>query len=199
MKAAAHIVFKFKKDRIAYLQSIIKEFEKYPFFVDVFIHSDKKLDTNLTFDQYSNGKIILKKLNLRKYFIYKGWKYRLAFSARKLLAKQKDEYDIFIYLEDDILIPKEAIDYWLTYKDLCISQNYNLGFLRVEKKNGEEYLTDLTIKLNKTLKIDDNKFIINDKSPYSAFWIYDKDEFKKWVESDLYNLKIDFEDFHIEE
>ena len=190
MNAVAHIAFKFRKERIEYLKLITSEFNKYPFNVDVFIHSDKKFDIDYLNEEYNNGTIVLKKHNLRKYFLYKGWKYRLTFTARKLIAKQKENYDIFIYLEDDILIPLNAIKYWLSNKDLCIENNLNLGFLRIEVKNKVEYLSDITQKINKTIDLDDKKFVINNRTPYTAFWIYDKSEFNKWVKSDFYDLKI---------
>ena len=45
---------------------------------------------------------------------------------------QKNNYDIFIYSEEDILFTKKNLNYWNKYKDKCINKNYNLGFLRVE-------------------------------------------------------------------
>lgn len=189
MNGVAHIVFKFREERIEYLKLIVEEFENYPFKVDVFIHCDKKLKSNLVIKNYKNGQIFIKTHNLKKYILYKGWKYRLTFKARESISKQANNYDIFIYLEDDILIPKNAINYWLKYKNLCLQNKLNLGFLRIEVKDGTEYLSDLTSKLNNEIQINNIKFIINDLNPYTAFWIYDKKEFKKWLNSDYYDLK----------
>ena len=56
-------------------------------------------------------------------------------------------------------------------------------------KDGEEYVSDLTEKLTKEKYLGENKYIVNDINPYCAFWIYDKKEFNRWIESDLYDLK----------
>ena len=55
----------------------------------------------------------------------------LTWKCRSLLEKQIEDYDIFIYLEDDILLYKETLDYWLKYKDLFIKHKCNVGFMRV--------------------------------------------------------------------
>ena len=61
MNCVAHIVFKFRKERIEYLKLIVKEFENYPFTVDVYIHCDKKFNSNLVINNYKNGQIFIKK------------------------------------------------------------------------------------------------------------------------------------------
>lgn len=190
MIGVAHIVFKYRKNRLDYLKQIIEECQNYPFELNVFIHCDKNFDTNFLSSNYKNGEIKLKKHNIKKYFLYKGWKYRLTFKAREHIGRQVDIYDIFMYLEDDILIPVEAINYWLENKDICLKNNLNLGFLRIEKKDDIEYLSDITNKLDKKINLENDTYVINDKNAYSAFWIYDKSEFNKWRKSNFYDLKI---------
>ena len=36
-----------------------------------------------------------------------------------------------MYIEDDILVQKKAIEYWEKYNEKLIEFNYNLGFLRI--------------------------------------------------------------------
>ena len=48
------------------------------------------------------------------------------------METQRNDYDIFIYCEDDLLFTKKNFKYWLSHKDKCIQNNFNLGFLRVE-------------------------------------------------------------------
>jgi len=115
------------------------------------------------------------------------------------MKSQKDQYDIFIYTEDDILIPTTAIKYWLDNKDDLLKQNLNLGFLRIEVDSvKEEFATDLTnehcvsAQLTKLCKINDKVYAINHLNPYTAFWIYDKSELNRFIDSkwwDSTNIK----------
>ena len=53
---------------------------------------------------------------------------------------------IAMYIEDDILVPKQAIEYFLQYSPLMVQNKYNLGFVRIEKDYDDcetEYIVDL--------------------------------------------------------
>ena len=43
--------------------------------------------------------------------------------------------------------------------------------------------------LTKEVIIESQKYIINDKNPYCGFWIYDKLEFNKFVDSKYYDIR----------
>jgi hypothetical protein len=112
----------------------------------------------------------------------------LSWTSRKLIYEQKDIYDVFIYSEDDILFTKKNFDYWIKFKDICIKNNFNLGFIRYERNNDKIYSIDVTTKLNKYLIIDNNRFVVNDVNPYCAFWIYDRQELSKFIKSNIWNF-----------
>ena len=109
------------------------------------------------------------------------------------MKSQREEYDVFIYVEDDVLIKKEALEYWLHYKDKAASHNYNLGFLRVEvSRDGNQFLIDSTRRKkgwdllhytieNETYMLIDQKFFKS--MAYSAMWIMDKQAFYNYSES----------------
>lgn len=102
------------------------------------------------------------------------------------MEKQKNSYDYFIYTEDDILFKKKNFEYWEKYKNQCLTNEYNLGFVRVEdNKSKGLYMVDIFHSLYKYIFINKNKYFINDVNPYCAFWIYDKIEFQKFI-----NMKI---------
>jgi hypothetical protein len=104
------------------------------------------------------------------------------------MKQQKDDYDIFIYIEDDMLVPYKAIKYWLEYNTKLIENNYNLGFVRIEFENNVEYITDLYgEQLDTTIKLD-QLYCVNNKNPYCAFWIYNKNEFNKFANSRYYYI-----------
>ena len=94
-----------------------------------------------------------------------------------------------MYIEDDILVPYKAIKYWLEYNEKLIEMNYNLGFVRIEVENNIEYITDLDWeKLDTIIDLNEKKYCVNNKNPYCAFWIYNKNEFNNFVNSKYYNI-----------
>jgi hypothetical protein len=94
-----------------------------------------------------------------------------------------------MYIEDDILVPYKAIQYWLEYNQILLEMNYNLGFVRIEVEDGIEYITDLYGEIFDTfIDLNEKKYCVNNKNPYCAFWIYNKNEFNNFVNSKYYNI-----------
>jgi hypothetical protein len=184
MKITKHISFYFSTDRIIYINNIIDETNKYEYTTDIFIHTNNNYLQENIFNKYTNGciKIICHDLsNIHPFYL--TWK------CRDLLQEQKNEYDIFMYIEDDILVPYKAIKYWLEYNEKLIEMNYNLGFVRIEVENNIEYITDLFgEKLDTVINVNGKNYCVNNKNPYCAFWIYNKNEFNKFVNSNYYNI-----------
>ena len=180
-KIAVHITFFLGKNylnRINFLRKIIVSYKKISKNLDIFIHINKKL---LNKYKIKDVNYILHNLSLED-------PYTLSWKSRKLIYEQKDIYDVFIYSEDDILFTKNNFDYWINFKDICIKNNFNLGFIRVEKNNNKIYSIDVTTQLNKYLIINNNRFIVNDINPYCAFWIYDRQELNKFINSNIWNF-----------
>ena len=138
MKITKHISFYFLIDRFIYINNIIDETNKYEYTTDIFIHTNNIDLQESMFNNYTNGyiKIIYHNLsNINPFYL--TWK------CRELLQQQRNDYDIFMYIEDDILVPYKAIQYWLEYNKILLEMNYNLGFVRIEVEDSIEYLTDL--------------------------------------------------------
>jgi len=166
---------------------IIDEISSYDHIVDIFIHTNNNFDFNLL-NKNKNGN-----LNIICHDLKGENPFYLTWKCREILKKQKDDYDIFVYVEDDILVPKKTLEYWIKNNDFLISLNYNLGFFRIEisEKDNEEYLTDIPKDKNefKKINIGENEYFLNDINPYCAFWIYNKKEFNKFVESNFFDPK----------
>ncbi len=185
MRITKHITFFFIQDRIKYINAIISEVNNYNHETDIFIHTNVSHLAPNHFVTNSKGKVVIVYHDLSGEHPYK-----LSWKCRALLAEQKSDYDIFIYCEDDILIPSAAIEYWNKYNHKLIENGYNLGFMRIETYNGEEFISDLPgVKLDKKQLIDGELFSVNDKNPYCAFWIYNKNEFNKFVNSLYYSIE----------
>jgi hypothetical protein len=183
MSIVIHIPFYFMESRKQYVNRIIGETNTYGLNTDIFIHTNTPSLSLNDFDSYKNG-------TLR--FVYHDLKgtdpFYLTWKCRDLMKAQADDYDIFMYLEDDILVPWKALQYWNRYFREVLPLGYNLGFMRIEVVNGIEYLSDLSDEqLEKTIQINGKPFCVNDKNPYCAFWIYAQHEFKRFVSSRYYD------------
>ncbi len=167
-----------KKKQIKNFKKVCAGFLKLSKKTKIFIHSNKKLKSN-------NKRI--------KYIFHnfeKAHPFKLTWYCRNLMEQQKDDYDIFIYCEDDILFTQKNFKYWLNNKNICIKNNYNLGFLRVEvnKKNKKLYSTDQVETSKFYVDLSKNKYICLANSNCS-FWIYDKNEFKKFIVSKFWSFQ----------
>lgn len=180
-----HICFFYIESRLDYIRRIFEETNKYHYTADIFIHTNvyKAIPPEIL-NLYNNGNITIMVHDLTgENPFYLAWK------CRDLMKLQKNDYDIFMYIEDDILVPAAAIKYWEKYR-AKIPANWNLGFLRIEvDEKNDEYVTDLRRKIHETIRDEQNQvYFINSENPYCAFWIYDKETFSKWTENDLYDI-----------
>ena len=184
MKITKHISFYYLESRIIYINKIIESTNNYELETDIFIHTNNPNLQVTDLNTYRNGKLAIIYHDLTE--IHPHF---LTWLSRDLLYKQRNDYDIFMYIEDDILVPYKAIAYWLEYSDKCIEMNFNLGFVRIEIENGEEYITDLFgEKLDTIVTLNNRLYCVNNKNPYCAFWIYNKNEFNAFVNSKYYSL-----------
>jgi len=148
--------------------------------IDIFIHTNKKVFFK---KKSKNVKCIIHKLK-KEHPFYLSWK------CRKLMEKQKKNYDYYIYTEDDILFTKKNFIYWKENFELCKNYNYNLGFIRVEdRKSKGLFAVDVFHKFRHFIKLKNKKFAVNDVNPYCAMWIMDNDEFNKFIKIDIWKFK----------
>jgi len=163
---------KSKKKQLNNFKKVCNSFLQLSKRTELFIHSNKKLKSHN------------KRVKFIPHSFKKSHPFKLTWYCRNLMESQKDDYDIFIYCEDDLLFTKKNFQYWLTHKDKCIQKNYNLGFLRVEvnKKNKKLYSTDQVEKSQYYVDLSKKKYVILANSN-SSFWIYDKDEFSEFIKT----------------
>lgn len=181
MKISVHIAFYVKnKKKIDFnkLNKTIKNYLTLSKKTYIYVHTNvkiKKINKFITFINY----------NLEKEDPLK-----LSWKCRPLMKKQKNLFDYFIYSEDDIIFKKRNFNAWFKLKDICIKNNFNLGFLRTEiKKNSLNlWSIDQPKQLDRSLIIGDQQFIVL-KNPYCAMWIYDKKEFGNFIKSKYWNLE----------
>lgn len=172
MKIAKHICFYYKEDRIPYLNQLIDAASQYEDDVDIFIHTHnhkKWLSEKIHEHDNLNIEIIQHEMKNHPYFL--TWK------PRKLMREQvkEDNYDVYMYVEDDVLVSNDSITYWKKYFADFYEQQINLGFIRTEtNKSGEEFWTDTNGNNHGNVKVE-NDILNLDIVDYCAFWIYDKE------------------------
>jgi len=178
-----HIAFYYKEERLEYIHKIIDESYRYLFSsVDIFIHTNEEFELKDCVNDSVRVNVIVHELE---------HPFALTWLCRDLMLEQKNLYDAFMYIEDDILVPKEAINYWQELSSELKKVNCNLGFVRIEIKDGIEYITDLQENQSLTDFITINethRYAINNKNPYCAFWIYSKEEFQNFISSPFYDV-----------
>tara|TARA_A100001015_G_scaffold317565_1_gene434905 strand:+ start:853 stop:1617 length:765 start_codon:yes stop_codon:yes gene_type:complete len=181
-----NITFFWNKTRIKYLNKIIAEANLYPVKTDIYIHINRDFDPICikSYANYTNGKVYVEEHKLKN-----TDKMKLAYEIRHRIKKVIEDYDIFMSIEDDILVPKETISYWLKYHKPISYENYNLGFLRLEiADDNKEYITDLPgKKFTDTLILDNTKYIINNVNTFCAMWIYNRKIMKEWINHKYWN------------
>jgi hypothetical protein len=206
MNLGIHITFYYIESRLGYLKKVIEELQKIKYSKTIFIYSN----TDFCFkEDHENVKVIVHKFadnghkKLRKFrrfycqtllslgitkYVHPFY---LTWMHRKYVESYVEDYDVQMYLEDDICFDSNSFTYWLKNKDLCIKNNYNLGFFRIEiDEKGVKYLTDITQTPNKIIDIENRKFLLNDVNPYCGFWIYDQKELKSFIKSKEWGFKI---------
>ena len=191
MNAMVNIVY-YQQNKKSYLKDLLEEYNSYPINVDIFIHSNKSNISELDQINYTNGNVKTIKYFLNiKYLLFSNRGYYLTWAPRSFIKKHLNNYDIFIFSDDDILIPKRAFNYWLKYKDRLFSQEYLPGFILLEvNSEGEEIALGFDDKkLTEVIKFENTNFYVHNNHKYTASWIYDKNMMKFWIESGKYNIK----------
>ena len=75
----------------------------------------------------------------------KSLQHGLVFEPRQYILNHLDEYDYFLYNEDDIFISTDCLNFAIEINDKLIKHNlqYNVGFLRYELENNIPEFVDL--------------------------------------------------------
>ena len=168
--------------RFDYLKENIDNLKTLSIKNDIFIHThnefldDKKLDAKIIKHQINDSDL------------NKGY---LTWKCRPLLEEQKNDYEYFLYLEHDIKFSENNLQYWQKHQDQLNKKNYHLGFLIYEKnhEDKENYSIHILKKLNKYIELESKRFVVNDWDNYCCFWIYNKDQFHKFLRSKWWSFK----------
>jgi len=115
--------------------------------------------------------------------------FHLTWMHREHMIEEIDNYDYFMYIEDDMLVPWENVLNYIENFKLLWDKGFVPSFIRVEEKNGEQFVTDITKqqKASPYAMIGGKSFIALDE-PYHAFWIMPQKELKESMRKDFFRL-----------
>jgi hypothetical protein len=110
----------------------------------------------------------------------------LTWAGRRHMASALEEFDYFVYVEDDILVPWEAFEAW-SREEACLGRrNFVRGFLRVERDAvGRTVSTDWLSPLRAPLSMEmDGRRYVRPAAFYQACWAASRDRMRRFVASE---------------
>lgn len=112
---------------------------------------------------------------------YLGHPYLLTWSHRDIFREQISSgsgHSHFLYTEDDLLLTRQNLDYWLKAREVTRTTHFIPAFFRYEINNrGETVSTDVTETQALTshlLKVKETTFV-NLRQPYQGMYLMDKE------------------------
>lgn len=104
--------------------------------------------------------------------------FALTWLTIEIIKTQIDKYDFFVYLEDDIGIPKAAFEYWK------IHPNPRTGFIRKNNITGQyDDIVSAGYTIENAFKETDHEstLVFRGGPLYKAFWINTNVQMKKYL------------------
>lgn len=177
-----HIAFHYDKNRFTYLYDVLKEVGSYDFEnIDVFIDTNNnRLISDISkwdFPGISRLEVLLHD-ELEHPFL-------LTWAHRKNIESLRNQYDYFMYLEDDIAVSFNSLQKWRDDSIFLDDYGKIRGFIRIEVNSRNEIVsTDYVrpIRCNEIIVINGKRFI-KPKNPYQGFWFYSKKQLGEFYSS----------------
>lgn len=114
--------------------------------------------------------------------------FNLTFCHRAHMANHIEDYDYFMYSEDDMLLPWEGFKHYIEVFDKMWPQ-YVPGLVRVETgPDGKLYNTDATERGGGLSCVIDGTLYHNMKFPYHAQWIMPQEALKSSMRGNFVRL-----------
>ncbi len=147
--------------------------------VDLFVYSNT--DRAKILDQFQTELI---SISYRFYdFTYEDPRL-LVWKCRPVIQAQKEDYDIFIYIEDDIGIPFETLQYWWEWKDSLHIKKKDVGLMLVETLNQKDLYSSNVLAPSAYLPFSERgQSFVHLPMRYCASWIVDQKELKEFLNS----------------
>ncbi len=180
-KLAICVIFHFNENRLQFIDKISNNFRTLADDVLVYIITNTQIDKEL---EQINSAIKDKGFRVNIFTpTGLGHPYLLPWSHFAIFRTLYDDESIshFMYLEDDILISRENIAYWVKGREQLRPYNLIPSFVRVEQKNSDSkwYGTDCTRRKNRGLlphvTVSEDYRFINLPEPYQGTYLLDRE------------------------
>jgi|GEM_PF-2105397 len=160
------------EDGLQYLKEVLNTMLSYPADVDIIIDTNESVDDLFELEKwYPNVSTVIHK-NLE----------HLTWMHRVHMAELINEYDYFMYLEHDILVPYENFVEYTKNFPLLYPKGFVPSFIRLESLNSKYYVTDLLGPQEERFSLNiDGKVFANLTEPYHAFWIMPQKELSEAI------------------
>lgn len=176
-----HITYWHSPDRLCYLARQINALNELNCNVDIFVHTNiERIPLKSRFTTVHHDMTT-------EYGHFLSWKHR------PLLESQLEQFDIFMYLEDDILFTQENWLYYLKHHGLMKQHSSYIGFVRAETDGTEWYPTDISPHFGPCeplprKQLAGSEFWININNFYNGFWLLDNIEMRKFIGHSSWDL-----------
>lgn len=194
-KLAIAVTFHFSSARLIYLKTIAKHFHTLANEVMVYIITNDTLPHNISCihdclsDCACRYEIIVPSYIGHPFLLTWGH-----FGVFRKIVDTDTATSHFLYLEDDILVKKENITYWLQGRQHLSPYGLIPSFVRYEENDSISYCTDIIKPINPktaasiTVKADYS--YICPKTPYQGMYLLDRDLMKEFLESPQSNPEV---------
>lgn len=177
MRLAICITVHFSKERLVYLEAMVKNFSQLCEEVEVFIVTNANPDTC----ERNSLDSVLKENGFKYHFFTPngiGHPFLLTWSHFDIFKRLINDESIshFMYLEDDLLVTKSNLEYWQESLETLLPLGLIPSFIRVEKKQGLPmwYSSDVKeqFRFRKLPKVNKNAdyAFINLPHPYQGMY-----------------------------
>lgn len=106
---------------------------------------------------------------------------------RHMLEFKNSSYTHFAYLEDDMVLTQDLVDYWVDVRSRFQKRNLNLipGFFRVEFKEGRAYSVDIKqpYHVNDLTKVTLDRVYVSLPHPYQGCFLMDRELVEEHISS----------------
>jgi 2-polyprenyl-3-methyl-5-hydroxy-6-metoxy-1,4-benzoquinol methylase len=155
-----------------YLKAVLNEYRRMPFEVKIVVVSDRPRQLGADVEV----QVGLPSKN----------PYSLPFAHKKVFADRVDEYDLFIYSEDDMLVTETNINTFLKLTG-CLPENAIFGFLRYEvDAYGKRYFPDAHRRFHWVLNSVERhggEIFARYKNDHSAVYMLTKNQLRTAIDS----------------
>lgn len=185
------ICYHYSADRVQYIKKVINNILSYPIDVSIIVDTNEENDSLNEFihsDSPIKCPIYINVHNDLTHPYHLTWMHRLS------IYKNLDNYDYFMYVEDDMLVPFENFVEYLINFEILFPRNCVPSFIRIEENDSKQFVTDITKEQKDVFVFKyENKVFANLTQPYHAFWIMPQKELKETLSEYFYMSSINRE------